>query len=385
MLPGGRLAESVEQPVARTFAKLGIDAGTTAGMNTAAQLGATTGTAAGVSLDPKQVANAAIGGAAAGAAVHGAGAAADAAGTVRDNLIARGFRPADADHAQAVVDAQDYVQQAAQSVGNANGRDDPFAIANSAKKQAVTDLQQHLTALRQGGYIDANDASDFRAAIDQARRNNNSIGVSDPDSMVRTILDRVQDNAPEELIAPFVRSVRALDVLSTQSFRNKAATPFANIGAKIGSIGGKAAAGATGLEFGGPVAAMVGFSPGGYVGGKVGSALGGMVDNALGTSRPDIYYQNIAAQRMLGNDAQSGAPAALQRATVLARGGPPGPDPAIGLTPDPIPVNQPTKADPTYSHPQLAEAQAAMWPLALRLDTPQSVREGLARDQASVG
>ena len=250
----------------------------------------------GVQIDPEQVGNAAL----TGAAFEGAHALPKAAGeaikAVSDQVMSRMMpelkTPEDQQSVLRVTN--EMAQRAQQAASTPSGAPPPTAIANTVKSELAANLNGLIAQGRKLGFIDGVASSEMNELVNsQARRQNNTItdGADDVD----TLFSKVQSlPAPPEWRQAFQNGVRDLNTVSSQSFIKNTVGPFQAIGRFAGTWVPAVASLATGNPME-AVGAYLGHSLTGTAGGIIGAGA----DKMMGTNTPAITLQRMAAIRAL--------------------------------------------------------------------------------------
>jgi hypothetical protein len=240
------------------------------------------------SIDPTQVGNAAITGAATGGAGELAGGARGAVKAGVDNAMSRAYSPASDAQAQSWQRVSNDVAQRQQATPGV----DAFAVTNNLKQEYLAKAQNFVNDAKAAG-ADKSDIRDLSLLVNnQGLRHNNTIS-EDPASLYGAI-DNMGLPLPADRVAAFKQDVMDLDTISRQSFKNAGTGPFQ----KAGQIVGKGASIIGGAMSGNPVEMMAGMMGHGLAG-KLGGHVGSMVDRAFGTNTPALPLQGMAANRYL--------------------------------------------------------------------------------------
>ncbi len=297
----GKAASGLPQGL-RQLAQVGLEGGSAAAGDAAGQLGGSVGTASGTQLDPTEVAEAGLQGAAGRAVSLVPGAAGAVVKGATDDAMSRiGPQPANLDHAASIARVGQMFDQAQQAAQATKGDVSPLAAMNSVKTELFQNLQATVGGLRDVGLLEAPQARTLMATIrDQALRNNNTIAAGQGGAP--TLFDRISAlDLPDQVVQPILNGVRDLDTVSGQSFAKNQTGPFQQVGRFVGNYGGAAFE----LAHGSPVGAVAMLALGKtHAGAGVGGAVGAGVDRLLGTATPQMLLQRAAAQRMLGSDYQ---------------------------------------------------------------------------------
>jgi hypothetical protein len=288
----------------------------------------TTGT-----VNPEQMGNAAITGAALSGATEVPGAVRGGAQKASDAVMSRvvGAPEGQVNQTSAV--------RVAQGVKDAQAADPSLnntAAANRVKLDLVQRANRVLAQVKP--LIDADDYRDIRSDInDGARRHNNTVSDGTFD-----LIDSLDiSDAHKQALTEYTRD---LNTASTQSFINNTTGPLQKLGGVVGRVGSIGA----GIASGNPLEMAAGVL-GHSLGGRIGAGLGAVGDRALGLNTPPVLLQAQAAAR------------ALRRAGVDPNGITPTPmpsrvqpNPVTGNMPDPVPTNTPIPFKPNTPNEALA-------------------------------
>jgi len=328
----------------------------------------TTGT-----IDPAQVGNAAITGAATAGATELPGAVRGGAKAASDAVMSRVVGAPD------TVEGQQSAVRVASAVQDQMSAQPNLRLTDAANRVKLDLVQQANRVLaRNKGLMDPEDFHELKSDInDGARRQNNTVGDSTFE-LINTL------GIPEADKTALSEYTRDLNTASTQSFIKNTTGPLQKIGGLIGNVGAAGAGIATHNPY-----LVVGGVLGHTFGSKIGAGLGAAADRFLGTNTPEVMLRAQAARRALAAAGQDPnvqptpmppapppagpamGPMGVQQGPVnmapQPTSGQLAPDPVTGLPPSPVPVNTPIKMAPR--------------PLpTLRPNTPADVFQAMAQD-----
>jgi hypothetical protein len=327
-------------------------------------------------IDPEQVGNAAITGAATAGATEIPGAVRGGARKASDAVMSRVVGAPDD------VAGQQSVIRVANGVKAEQAADPSLSLTAAANRTKLTLVEQANRVLQQvKPLIERDDFRDLSREInDAAQRHNNTVNDS-----TFGLIDSLP--VPDAQRAALTEYTRDLNTASTQSFIKNTTGPLQKIGGAVGHVG----AIGLGLASGNPLEMAAGVL-GHSIAGRIGSGLGAMADRAMGTNTPEVMLRAQAARRALAAAGQD--PNAVQSMPMpqMPQAAPPGPpmggqqgpvnmappirsgmispDPTTGLPPSPVPVNTPLPA-----------AAGPRQPLPpLKVNTPADVQAAMAQD-----
>jgi len=408
MLPGAGLPAKLANPLLRAGARAGMGAAGMGGMALTGQVANTLGTDKGLQVNPEEIGNAALTGAAMGGTAGGAELAREGVKNVADKAMARSMPMPDTETAKSVYRVTNDMQAVQQQRAAAGQPIAPTVAANAVKDMRLDALKQFTAGLLAGQLIDKPDYLQLGNTIDAALRANNTISKSQ--------LDHIDSLGLEPAQSAFLKdNLTDLNTASSQSFKNREVGPFQKVGNVVGQVGSIGAA----LASHNP-ALIIGAALGHRAEGAIGGRVGMMADRLMGTNTPPILLQRINALKALqaagidphglGMGAMPELPQAPGRVGptpgfIRPMGGPqvmnppapeppsggpvppfirprpqmptpqPGqPDPVTGLPPSPVPPNTPLPAN--YPVPPKAPSLPAFQP-----DTAQTVASTIAADK----
>lgn len=286
----------------------GVDAAGQAASNVAGQVGTTAGTQQGLTVDPSQVAAAAIQAGAARVAGKAlsqtAGAAASGAGSaVKSVGMALAAQPLLKDMNPDQAASYTRLNNAYDGQDPARAGADPTTRMNALWKQTKAQVGQVVDAARATGQLDADTTASLKTALQMAAVHKSALD--------RNLLDKLNSETVSPQLAETLRNgLTDLDNLSQMVNYKQATGPFAALGAKLATpaamIGGAAMA-LHGMPVEGiatMAAPWVGVGHG-NIAGRYGAAVGGMLDKVAGTSLPPslvLRAQAIKAAQAGGYD-----------------------------------------------------------------------------------
>lgn len=303
LIPGG---SKIANPVLRAGAKVLAEGAGGAVMDTAGQLGATVGTDKGASINPAQVAAAAITQGAIGG-VRGAG---DIAGAAKNAVRDVVSPPPSVDQAASNMRVVGMLKDFKANSGR--GISDTDAL-NSIRTDAQAKLTQFGQTLRTNGAIDATDYSTvIKPVIDMAVRHNKDV-FSTPDG--KSAWDKLQSlelNADD--MQALKDGVTDLSTLSQAARKNRETGPLQKIGQGVGALTSVGLGLGTGA-FGGPMGMVAGTLSGLAAKGPAATAagrIGAAADRLFGLSGPDVVRTADRSQKVLTANGAEAGPSTLQ-------------------------------------------------------------------------
>ena len=261
----------------------------------ATQAGNTLGTDRGLSVDPAEVAAAALQGGAArlGSEVPGAVAGGIKAGS--DAVMARLQPDLSADQGASTKRVFQMYQDAksgSQEFGGPGAGVSDTTAMNNVKSTLAFTLDNYARTLRSQGALSSDDYGLVSTALDQALRHNNTLSDSDGG-----VFDRVQSLPLDpQYREGLVQGLRDLNTVSSQSFLKNQQGPFQQVGRVVGKFGGFAYG-----ALHGNIPEMVGAAILGHEGisGRIGGAVGSGLDSVFGTATPTLILQQVKANQAL--------------------------------------------------------------------------------------
>lgn len=289
--------------ILRPAVRAGEEALASGANDVAGQLGNTAGTSQGASVDPAEVAGAAVQGGASRLVSEVPHGIASAVGAATDQVLQR-MQPeiTDPEHAGSIARSiQEIAKSQADALQSGDGQLPLYRAANNAKTTVANGLEVLIRDQRKLGFLDDAGYAQVKAALDQAQRHNNTLSDGDGSTFAAVKAISLQPDVKTAL----VNGLRDLNTLSTQSFQNKLQGPYQKLFTTLGNLGAVAG----GLATGNPIEALTGAVLGKtHIPGKVAGVVGAGLDRAFGTAVPNIMLQRLRAQQALKAAGQAAGP-----------------------------------------------------------------------------